>query len=405
LIRIYLHTFQVTGDEFYRRIAIDTLEYIRREMVHESGGFFSTQDADSEGEEGKFFVWSPEDVSSVLSEEDAKTFCFLFDISDNGNFEGKNILNAKYSIARAAEALKKGEDQLNQILERGRTRLFEARESRVKPFRDEKILTAWNGLMLSAFAEAAGILGNKDYLAVAKTNANFILDKLQQDGRLLRTWKDGRCKLNAYIEDYANVADGLLQLYQVSGEVDYLKESLRFADVMVTEFWDEDNGGFYFTGSDHEELIVRNKDFYDNATPSGNSVAADLFLRLSMFTADAKYERFATTVLRLIGSQIRRYPQGFGRALSALEFYLAKKKEVVIIGPPDNDLDRVIKSKYLPNSICIPTDEPASDCEWVPMLHGKEMIGGRATAYVCEEFVCQRPVTTAGDLLQEIHRA
>lgn len=385
LIRVYLHAYQVTQNEFYKRIAVETLEYVRREMLDASGGFYSAQDADSEGEEGKFFVWTPEDIEQVLGREDARAFCEYYDVTLNGNFEGKNILNVKNPVAPAP-----GSDT--------HTKLFEVREKRVKPFRDEKVLTAWNGLMLAAFADAARVLDVEDYLKIAERNAKFILAQLQDDGRLLRTWKDGTAKLNGYVEDHANVADGLIELYQATGELDYLIEARRLADTMITEFWDEESGGFFFTSNDHEELIVRNKDFYDNATPSGNSVAADVLLKLAKFTGDERYERFAITTLRLAASQIRRHPQGFGRALSALEFHLGDTKEVVVIGEKGNELEREINGKYLPNAVIVLSSELESDSSTIPLLKDLGMIDGKATAYVCENFVCQRPVTSVEQL-------
>ncbi|MEO6051955.1 MAG: thioredoxin domain-containing protein, partial [Pyrinomonadaceae bacterium] len=385
LIRVYLHTYQITGEEFYKRIAVETLEYIRREMLDSSGGFYSTQDADSEGVEGKFFVWTPEEIVGILGEEEGAEFCKYFDVTASGNFEGENIINIKNPVATAP-----GSD--------ARKKLFEEREKRIKPFRDEKVLTAWNGLMLAAFADAAGVLGNDEYLQVAKENAAFIKQELQNDGRLLRTWKDGKARLNGYIEDYANVTDGLIVLFQVSGEIEYLTESQRLADLMITEFWDGENGGFFFTSNDHEELVVRNKDFYDNATPSGNSVAADVLLRLAKLTGDEKYDRFAVTVLRLAASQIRRHPAGFGRALSALEFHLAETREIVVIGGKGNELDRAVLENYLPNAVVINSENPEAD-GWT-LLKDRTMIDGMATAYVCENFVCQRPVTTVQDLMR-----
>ncbi len=394
LIRVYLHAYQVTGDEFYKRIAVETLEYVRREMLDESGGFYSTQDADSEGEEGKFFVWTPEETAVVLGDKDGRVFCEYYDVTSNGNFEGKCILNIKNPVAIAP-----GSDRFDDA----RSKLFAEREKRIKPNRDEKILTAWNGLMLASFADAAAVLANDDYLEVAKCNAEFILTQLQKDGRLLRTWKDGTAKLNGYIEDYANVADGLIVLYQVSGEVKYLVEARRLVDLMITEFWDEENGGFFFTSNDHEELIVRNKDFYDNATPSGNSVAADVLLRFAKLLGDDKYERYAVTVLRLIASQLRRYPQGFGRALSAMEFLLSATKEIAVIGPKGNDLGREILGKYLPNSVVVLSTEPETDSAVIPLLKDRGMTDGKPTAYVCEAFVCQRPVTTVAEFVEMLN--
>jgi uncharacterized protein YyaL (SSP411 family) len=381
---VYLHAYQVTDNEFYKRVAIETLEYVRREMLDDSGGFYSTQDADSEGEEGKFFVWTPEEIEEVLG-EDAKAFDAYYDVTAGGNFEGANILNVKNPVATAP-----GSD--------ARLKLFEAREKRVKPGRDEKVLTAWNGLMLAAFADAAAVLNNDEYLEIAKRNAEFILTELQIHGRLLRTWKNGRAKLNGYVEDYANVADGLMVLSEACGEVRYLTEAKQLVDVMINEFWDEENGGFYFTSNDHEELVVRNKDFYDNATPSGNSVAADVLLRLAKLSGDEKYERHAVNVLRLAASQLRRYPQGFGRALSALEFHLADTKEIAVIGPSGNDLEQYLKRRYRPNAVLVFSDDPERDSDAVPLLRERTPIDGKPTAYVCENFVCDRPVTKQDEL-------
>ena len=395
LIRIYLHLYQITGDEGFRRVAVETLEYVKREMLDAAGGFYSSQDADSEGEEGKFFVWTPAEVEALIGESDARVFNFFYDASEDGNFEGENILHVSYTREAAADALKLEMSELDEVLDRSSKKLFDTREKRVKPFRDEKILTAWNGLMLAAFADAGAILQNDDYLGIAKRNADFLLENLQKDGRLLRTWKDGRAKLNGYLEDYANLADGLIQLFQASGEIRYLSEAKRLADLMITEFWDEENGGFFFTSSDHEELILRNKDFYDNATPSGNSAAADVLLRLAKFYGDERYERFATMVLRLAANQLKRYPQGFGRALSALEFHLGRVTEIAVIGERGSSLEREVLTNYLPNSVIALTDGSATE---LPLLAEKQMIDGRPTAFVCENFVCQRPVTEVDDL-------
>jgi len=404
LARVYLHVYQVTKDEFYKRIAVETLEYVKREMFDPKGGFYSTQDADSEGVEGKFFVWTPQEVEEILDEREAQIFNFYYDVSEEGNFEEKNILNVNYTIESTAKALKISEEELKETLERGRTKLFAEREKRIKPSRDEKVLTAWNGLMLATFAEASAILEDTDYLEIARRNADFILENLQTGGYLLRTYKDGRAKLNAYLEDYANFADALLELYQVSGDTKYLEEAKRLADLMITEFWDEDGGGFFFTANNHEELIVRNKDYYDNATPSGNSVAADVLLKLAKLAGDEKYERFAVTVLRLVSSQIRRYPNGFGRALSALEFYLNPTREIVIIGEKGSELEREVWREYLPNKVVVLNDAEGKDAEIVPLLQERKMIENQPTAYVCQNFTCQKPVTTAEELREQLKR-
>ena len=396
LIRIYLHLYQITKDDLFKRIATETLEYVRREMTDESGAFFSTQDADSEGEEGKFFVWTPAEIAEVLGEADAIEFCAIYDITAEGNFEGHNIPNIRGGtggdLGASSGAGKSSDIDIgSEKLRTWRRVLFDHREKRIKPFRDEKVLTAWNGLMLAAFAEAAAVLNNSEYLDAAKKNADFLLYELRTNGRLLRTWKEGRAKLNGYIEDYANLADGLIELYQVSGDVKYLHTARELTDAMITEFWDEENGGFFFTSNDHEELIVRNKDFFDNATPSGNSVAADVLLKLSKLYGEEKYERFASTVLRLSAQQVKRFPSGFGRMLSAMEFMLSPVKEIAIVGEKGSDVEREVWSGYRPFKVMATGGA-------VPLLEGREPLDGQPTVYVCENFVCQRPVTNAGDL-------
>ncbi|MBA2495181.1 MAG: thioredoxin domain-containing protein [Acidobacteria bacterium] len=404
LARIYLHLFQVTKDEFYKRIAVETLEYVRREMLDAKGGFYTAQDADSEGVEGKFFVWTPEEVVEILGDADAQIFNFYYDVSEQGNFEEKNILNVKNSIAETAEALKISAEKLKEVLECGREKLFTTREKRIKPFRDEKVLTAWNGLMLATFSEAGAIIENQDYLEIARKNADFILENLQKDGYLLRSWKDGEAKLNAYLEDYANFADGLIELFQVSGEVKYLKEAKRLADVLITEFWDDEGGAFFFTASNHEELLVRSKDFYDNAMPSGNSAAVDVLLKLAHLLGEENYRRFAVTILRLVAPQIKRYPQAFGRSLSVLEFYLNPTKEIVILGDKGNELEREVWNTFLPNKVLVLAENAEENAEFIPLLQERKMIDEKPTAYVCENFTCQKPVTTIEELRGQISK-
>ncbi len=402
LARIYLHLFQATKNEFYKTVAVETLEYVKREMLDPKGGFYTAQDADSEGVEGKFFVWTPEEVSKVLGETDARIFNFYFDVSEHGNFEETNILNVKNSSAETAEALKISEKELEKIIAGGREKLFAEREKRVKPFRDEKIITAWNGLMLATFAEAAAILDRADYLEIAKNNADFILENLQKDGYLLRTSKDGQSKLNAYLEDYANFVDGLTELFQVSGDAKYLKEAGRLADLMITEFWDETGDGFFFTANNHEKLPVRSKDFYDNATPSGNSAAADALLKLSHLLGEEKYEQFVVRILQRVSSQISLYPQAFGKILSVLEFHLSTIKEIVIIGEKGSELEREVWSDYLPNKVMVLAENAEENAEIIPLLQGRKMINEMPTAFVCENFTCQKPVNTVGELRRQL---
>ena len=402
LVRVFLHLFQITKNEFYKKIAIETLEYVKREMLDSSGGFYSAQDADSEGEEGKFFVWKPDEIAQLLGDQDTKIFNFYFDVSEGGNFEGKSILNIKNTLAETSRVFNISESELTAKLNESKKVLFEAREKRIKPFRDEKVVTAWNGLMLAAFAEASAIFKSDDLFGVATRNADFILESLRSEEGLFRTWKDGEAKLNGYLEDYANVADGLFELFQVSGEVKYLRESKRLADLMIEEFWDKDSGGFFFTSKNHEKLVVRSKDFYDNATPSGNSAAVDILLKLAKVFGDEKYEKFAVNILRLVSTQIKRFPGAFGRVLSGTEFYLTSVKEIVVAGEKGNNLESVVWSEFLPNKVLVPFRGDKADSDFIPLLLEREMIDAKPTAYVCENFTCQKPVTSVADLKEQL---
>ena len=397
LARIYLHAFQVTGDPEYRRIATETLDYVLREMTNPSGGFYSSQDADSEGEEGKFFVWSEREIDDLLG-DDSNAFKFFFDVSKDGNFEGKNILNRPRTIDSAASALKIEPFELFSLIENAKQGLFEARETRIKPHRDEKVLASWNGLMLAAFADAAGVLGDDKYLKTAEKNAEFLLSKMLTDsGRLFRSWKAGEAKLNGYLDDYANVADGLLALYQVTGNIRYFQNARSLVDLMLEHFWDQEAGGFFYTSNDHEELVVRTKDFTDNATPSGNSAAADVLLRIAMLTGDDRYERFAVATLRLAANQIARYPQGFGRALSTLGSHLYNAGELAIVGPAGNELAEVALATYLPTTTVALSSDPDNDAAEVPLFEGRGR-SDRPLAFLCKNFVCSRPVTSSAEL-------
>ena len=395
LVRLYLHVFQVTRDPFFERIARETMDYVIREMTDPKGGFYSSQDADSEGVEGKFFVWSPEEVFEIIGEREARIFCRYFDVTPEGNFEGKSILNIKKSFPEVCLEFSIDEEELERVLTESKKKLFAEREERVKPHRDEKVLTAWNGLMLAAFAEAGAILDDGDYIAAAEASADFILSELIRDGRLLRSWKDGTAKLNAYIEDYANLADGLIELYQATGKAKYLLSARELADKMISEFWDEEGGGFYFTSSDHEALIVRSKDFNDNATPSGNSAAADVLLRLSKIFGEEKYERHALSVMRMIAPQIDRYAGAFGRALSAMEFLLGPVREIVVTGAMSEEIEEVLRLEYMPRKVLVRESDGGPD---LPLLEGRSAPDGKTAVYVCENFTCKFPVSDAESL-------
>jgi uncharacterized protein YyaL (SSP411 family) len=396
LSRIYLDAYLVTGKEFYRQITTEILDYVGREMTDASGGFYSSQDADSEGEEGKFFVWRPEEIITLLGEADAPLFNRYFDVSEYGNFEhGTSALHIDTELAAVAKLMNVTPERLTAAITRGKQVLFEARERRIKPARDEKILTAWNGLMLRSFAEAARVLKREDYLQIAVRNAEFLTTELKRESRLLRTHKDGISKLNAYQEDYAYLIDGLLSLYEATFDERWFVAARELADTMLALFWDDTEGGFFFTSHDHEQLIARAKEAYDNATPSGNSVAAAALQRLALFTNEARYRDYAEQTLKLLASQIARFPNAFGHLLCALDLTLSHAHEIALVGNPDAEdtktlLDAVFR-RYVPNKVVACAAPNAASA--IQLLADRAQLDGKATAYVCHNYYCEAPVT------------
>jgi uncharacterized protein YyaL (SSP411 family) len=410
LARLYLHLYQITNHELARRIAEETLDYVIREMTDTRGGFYSSQDADSEGEEGKFFVWSKQEVLELLGEREGTIFCDYYDVTDRGNVEESNILHVHATLDDVAHKHKTTTDEARKKIDAGRRKLFAVRERRIKPGRDEKVLTAWNGFMLTSFAEAAAILARDDYLQVARANAKFLLGELQRDGLVLRTWKNGEAKLNGYLEDYASLIDGLTSLYEVTGELGWLENAIRLTDQMIDQFWDDEAGGFFFTGKAHEQLIVRSNEWLDNPTPSGNSLATLVLLRLSALTGNDDYRRRATTVLRLMADQIQRFPSAFGLALTALDFYLSSPLEIAIVGqaadPRFNELRQSLWRPYLPNRvIAVCTQDYEQAVNLVPVLEGRNALQTQPTAYVCQRQTCRPPAFSAAELDDELGTA
>jgi uncharacterized protein YyaL (SSP411 family) len=407
LARLYLEAYEATGDGFYRRIAEETLDYVMRDMRSPEGGFYSAEDADSEGVEGKFYVWTPEEIEATLEPEDAKLAERYWDVTERGNFEGKNILNVPRPPEAVADEFGLSTEELWQGILAIREKLFTEREKRVRPGRDEKVLAAWNGLMLRAFALAAGATGREEYLRVAEENAVFLLEKLVVDGRLRRSYKDGQARLNGYLEDYACVADGLVELYEATFETRWLREAASLADAILGLFWEEAEGAFYDTAADHEELVTRPRDVYDNATPSGNSVAVDVLLKLSVLLEREDYRERAGTVLDNLSGGMVQVPGAFGRLLSALDFYLSTPYEVAIIGereaPDTKMLLETVYSSYLPNKVVAGSSEKDEEAtQLIPLLASRPMRGGRPTAYVCVNYACQSPTTDPAELARQL---
>src|SRR4030095_10516338 len=333
-------------------------------------------------------------VLSILGADEGEVFCRFFDVTQEGNFEhGNSILNTPRSIEAFAAEQDRTVEEIGRIITAGKRKLFNVREERVRPGRDDKTLAAWNGLMLTAFAEAANILGRDDYRQVAVRNAEFISAHLIKDGRLLRTYKAGQAKLNGYLEDYAYVIEGLLAVYEATFELKFFRQARELADTMIARFWDAQASGFYFTSSDHEELITRTKDYFDNATPSGNSVSAIALLKLGLLTHEPEYTRCAVTMLRSLRSVMVRYPSAFGYMLSVLDFYLSEPKEIAIVGKLDShevrSLVEAIYSRYIPNKVVAasePGDEESSS--EIALLAARTAIDGKATAYICRNYTC-----------------
>jgi uncharacterized protein YyaL (SSP411 family) len=390
LARAYLHGWQLTGSERYRDVCTETLDWALLEMRGPEGGFYSALDADSEGEEGKFYVWTADEVREIL-DDDAEPVIRYFGLDAEPNFEGANVLH----IA--------GAEIDGDLLERARAKLYGARATRVWPGRDDKCLTAWNALMLTALAEAGAVLERPDYVEAARSCAQFILTSLRdEDGRLLRTYKDGRAHLNAYLEDHAFLVEGLLTLYETTFETRWFREARSLAESMIERYRDP-SGGFFTTSSDHEQLVTRPKDIQDHPIPSGNSSAAFGLLRLAAFTGEQRYEQSVLELLDLLQEPARRHPQAFAHLLQAAQFHLAPPREVALVGEPIEPLVRVIRSALRPALVTAakgPNDDEAE--REIPLLRDRAPVNGKAAAYVCRRFTCGLPVTEPQELEREL---
>ena len=407
LSRLYLETYQATGDAFYRRIAEETLDYVLRDMTSEAGGFYSAEDADSEGEEGKFYVWTPEELEAALDPDEARLAARYWDVTERGNFEGKNILHVARPPEAVADEFGVSPEELWARIAGIRAKLFAVREERVRPGRDEKILAAWNGLMLRSFALAARVTGREDYREAAIENATFIVEKLIEDGRIHRSYKDGRARFNGYLEDYAMVADGLVALYEATFETRWLVEADALLDAVSELFWDEEKRAFYDTPADHEELVTRPRDVYDNAAPSGTSVATEVLLKLALFLDRSDYRQRAEDVLDELAGGMEKVPSGFGRLLCALDLSISETREIAIVGDPEAQDTRVlletVYAGYLPNKVVAgrgPDDDEAGGL--IPLLAQRPAREGKATAYVCVHYACQTPTTDPEELSRQL---
>jgi uncharacterized protein len=401
LVMAYIEAYQVTQKEFYKDTAEEILAYIIRGMTSDEGGFYSAEDADSEGVEGKFYLWTTEEIKNILGEE-ADLFIKYFNTRDNGNWidsvhgtnDNTNILHTKKSIKAFSDELGISEKELKIKLENARQKLFEEREKKIHPYKDDKILTDWNGLMISAFSKAAQVLNKKVYSEVASKAAEFILSKMFDDkGRILHRYREGEAAIFGNVDDYAFFIAALLDLYEATFKTEYLEKAFQLNDFFIHNFWDNENGGFFFTPDYGEKLIARQKEIYDGAVPSGNSVAMLNLLKISRITAKTEYEEKANMINKTFSSKISQYPAGFSQSLIALDFAIGPSKEIIISGKDFEGFHTTIFSKYIPAKVVLQIaseEDPLS--ELAPYLKNYLPTYGKTSVFVCENYVCNLPV-------------
>jgi uncharacterized protein len=414
LVRVYLHAWQVMKEPAFKRIVEETLDFVQREMTHEQGGFYSSLDADSEGVEGKFYVWTLDEIRETLK-EDSEFFEAAYGISSKGNWEGKTVLQRALDDSSLAARFKLDLEVAPVKLAESHSRLLAVRARRFRPGTDDKVITAWNGLMLAAFAEAARVLSlesgsllpNAEQQAVrlqsvATRNAEFLLTALRPNGQLRRVWRDEKTTNAVFLEDYAALILGLIELYQTDFNNKWFKSAVELADEMIEKFSDPD-GGFFDTPHDSETLLIRPKDIADNATPSSNALACEALLKLAAFTDNGKYRDLAEQTLTIASETALRYPLGFARWLSAAEYAQGNTNQVAVLGEAENfeRLLKVIRAEYRPGVVTAASAFPPEK-DAPALLHERGLVDGKATAYVCEGFVCRQPTNDPETLVKQM---
>jgi uncharacterized protein YyaL (SSP411 family) len=400
LARAYLHGYQALGRERWREVCERTLDWALREMRGPEGGFYSALDADSEGEEGRFYVWTPEELRAALTEaglgDATDDVAAYYGIAEGGNFEGRSIPNL----------IDRPDAEPPASLDAAREALYAARAKRVWPGLDDKRLASWNALMIAALADAGAVLGRPEYLEAAARCAEFVTTQMRDaEGRLLRTWKAGEAKLNAYLEDHAYLVEALLTLYEATFDPRWFDAARETAETMIARFADSEQGGFFTTSDDHEELIARRKDLDDHPIPSGNSSAAYGLLRLAALTGEREYERHAVSVFRLFHRVAATHPQAVAHLVRALDFHFAAVKEVALVGPAAGEgvgeLAAVVRSNLRPHLVLAGGPEGTERPE---LMRDRTAVEDRAAAYVCEKFTCRMPVTEPDELAAALER-
>ncbi len=404
--KIYIQAYQVTGKENYAKVARDIFDYVLRDMTDPKGGFYSAEDADSEGKEGLFYVWEPKEIKKILGAEKAEIFNEYYGVTNSGNFEdGKSILNVTKSVEELAIQFKKDRKVIENVLAQGRSKLLEHRSKRIRPHRDDKVIVGWNGLMISALAYGGAALEEKKYIGAAEKAAEFVMTSLRRNGRLARYYRQTQVVGLGFLDDYAFMIMGLLDLYEASFDGRRLAEAGELAEQMIELFGDKKSGAFYLTGEDAERLIIRSKPSYDGAVPNGNSVAALVLLKLGRLTMDQRFTDRAEQTLNAFSGRIQQSPASLSAMLIAVDFWIGPTQEIVIAGDPrredTKEMLKLIHSKFLPNAVVLfhQTGKAGEAIEKiVPFLEVQVAIGGKATAYVCENYVCKQPVNEIGAL-------
>lgn len=397
----YVEAYQITKDTFYLDILRKTLDYVLREMTSKEGGFFSAQDADSEGEEGKYYVWQKNEIKEILG-KNADTFCLFYDVTDGGNWEGKSILCNNIGLSSVAFKSGISEDQLVQLLDSCGKKLLETRSKRIPPGLDDKILTSWNALMITALAKGHRVTNEKKYLDAAEKCIEFIENNLVKDGKLLRTYKDGKAKIQGYLDDYSFFGAALLDVFEINPESKYLKRAQEIANYLIEHFWDSKSNSFYMTADDHEKLIIRPKSNYDLSLPSGNSVAANLLLRLFHLTHDKKFLDVSTKIMESQAQTAAENPFGFGHLLNTIFMYLQKPREITVLNSLNKEIMDSLTKRFLPESILvtIKNDNQLSNLSTLPFFNGKKFQNEKTIVFVCKDFTCSLPLES----LEEINK-
>jgi len=400
---VYTEAYQITKDPFYLEVVTKTLNYVLEEMTSTEGGFYSAQDADSEGEEGKYYVWNKSEIQKILG-NDADVFCLFYDVTDGGNFEGKTILCNNISLSSVAFKFGKTEDQVKNILDSGIKKLLDVRSKRIPPGLDDKILTSWNALMISALAKGFRVSNEQSFLSAAEKCISFIENHLVKNGKLLRTYKNGTSKIQAYLEDYSYFISALLDIFEINPKSKYLETAQTFGNYLIDHFWDPTQKNFFMTDNTHEKLIIRPKSNYDLSMPSGNSVAVYSLLRLYHLTQEKKFLEVSLAVMESQATMAAENPFGFGYLLNTIYMYLQKPLEITILNPKNTEISKYLTGMFLPESILVTVrdENQIKNLAKIPFFAGKEFNYDKTIVFVCKDFTCSLPLESISEIEKQL---